>query len=147
MSTQAWVPQCTEDELLTAMFAVKRAFQVQAVWSDPGAFPVLHHLAVRGPSRQGPLADALGLDASTISRHVRSLVAEGWVEAARDPDDGRATVLTITERGTTFLADRLRTHRATLQAATSDFTAQERATLVRLLNKLADALGGPEENR
>ena len=69
------------------------------MWSDPGAFPVLHHLAVRGPSRQGPLADALGLDASTVSRHVRSLVADGWVEVARDPDDGRATVLTITARG------------------------------------------------
>jgi predicted ArsR family transcriptional regulator len=90
-------------------------------------------------------AEALGLDASTVSRHVRSLVADGLVDASRDPGDGRATVLSITEPGRQFLAERLRAHRATLQSATAGFTGQERADLVRLLHKLAAALGAAEE--
>ena len=145
MPQRAWAPECTEDELLAAMFAVKRVFQAQSVWADPGSFPVLHHLAVAGPARQAQLADALGLDASTVSRHVRTLVDEGWVAATRDPEDGRASVLSVTEQGVASMAERLRSHRATLQAATTDFTDDERAELVRLLTKLAAALA-PKEN-
>lgn len=146
MTTSAWAPQCPEDELLVAMFAVKRAFQAQAMWPDPGTFPLMHHLASSGPSRQGPLAEALGLDASTVSRHVRALVGQGWVDASRDPDDGRATVLAITDRGLAHLADRLRAHREALQAATNHLTGQERTELVRLLTKLAAALADPKES-
>jgi DNA-binding MarR family transcriptional regulator len=143
--TDPWVPECAEDEILVAIAAVKRGFHASAVGVDPGAFPVLHHLAASGASRQTALAEALGLDASTVSRHVRALVEGGFVEASRDPDDGRATVLTITGPGMAFLMDRLRTHRETLRAATSDFTTSERADLVRLLNKLAAALGARKE--
>jgi DNA-binding MarR family transcriptional regulator len=144
--TDPWVPECAEDELLVAIAAVKRGFQANAVGVDPGAFPVLHHLAASGPSRQAALAEALGLDASTVSRHVRALVDERLVEASRDPDDGRATVLVISGPGMAFLMDRLRTHRETLRAATSDFTPSERTELVRLLHKLAAALGAHKEN-
>jgi len=144
--TEPWVPECAEDELLVAIAAVKRGFQAHSVGIDPGTFPVLHHLAAAGPSRQAALAEALGLDASTVSRHVRALSDGGLVVATRDPDDGRATVLAITEPGMTFLMDRLRSHRETLRAATSDFTPSERTDLVRLLHKLAAALGARKEN-
>lgn len=129
-----------------AFAAVKRGFLANAVGVDPGTFPVLHHLAASGPSRQATLAEAIGLDASTVSRHVRALADDGLVVATRDPEDGRATVLTITEPGMTFLVERLRTHRETLRAATSGFTPSERTDLVRLLHKLAAALGTHKEN-
>lgn len=146
MPMEAWTPECTEDELLVALVMVKRAFVAQAALGDPGGFPVLHHLAVNGPSRQGTLAESLGLDASTISRHVRTMVDAGWVDTTRDPEDGRATLLSISERGMDHLADRLRSQRATLQAATAHFTPQERAELVRLLHELAAGLGEPKES-
>jgi DNA-binding MarR family transcriptional regulator len=145
VTDQPWAPECTEDALLVAMFAVKRAFQSRAVGLDPSAFPVLHHLASAGPSRQGALAEALGLDASTVSRHVRTLVADGLLTATRDPADGRATVLAISDAGHAQLTARLKAHRASLQAATATFTGQERDDLVRLLSKLADALTAPLE--
>jgi DNA-binding MarR family transcriptional regulator len=146
MATRCWTPECTEDELLVAMIAVKRAFQSQDMWADPGTFPVMHLLAAHGPSRQAPLAEALGLDASTVSRHVRALVEQGWVSASRDPHDGRATVLSITEQGSAHLTERLRTQRASLQAATAHLSEQERTELVRLLRKLAAALAAQKEN-
>lgn len=139
--TPAWAPRCTEDELLVAFAALKRGFQVSSVGLDPGAFPVLHHLAATGPSRQVQLAEALGLDASTVSRHVRSLVGGGLVVAERDPSDGRASVLSLTDSGQQHLADTLARHREALRAATVTLTPQERRELIRLLHKLAAALG------
>lgn len=143
---EIWTPECAEDELLVALVSVKRALLAAGGARDPGVFPVLHQLAAFGPSRQAPLADALSLDASTVSRHVRALVSDGLVEAARDPADGRATVLQITGAGQAYLREHLRAHRRTLGAATSGFTAGERAELVRLLHKLAGALGHVKES-
>lgn len=138
----AWAPMCTEDELLMAFGAVKRGFQASSMGSDPGTFPVLHHLAATGPARQVQLADALGLDASTVSRHVRALVGGGLVRAERDPSDGRASVLTLTDAGHQHLVDTLARHREALRAATATLTPQERRELIRLLRTLASALGG-----
>ena len=144
MSDRAWAPECTEDELLVAMVTLKRAFHARSIGMDPGAFAVLHHLAAHGPSRQTALAEALGLDASTVSRHVRALAVEGFVDVGRDPDDGRATLLTLTPAGRQHLEQRMRAHRESLRAATAGFDPAERAELVRLLHKLADALGQKE---
>ncbi len=139
-TTASWVPECAEDELLVALVAVRRAMQASMAGADPGTFPVLHHLAATGPTRQGHLAEALGLDASTVSRHVRALVEDGLVQAERDPSDGRATVLSVAPAGERALVERLHRHREVLAVATSGFTAEERAELVRLLGKFADTL-------
>lgn len=138
--TQAWTPECVEDDLLVAFVSVKRGFQAAAVGGDAGRFSVLHHLAATGPTRQGQLAEAIGLDASTVSRHVRALLDEGLVKASRDRDDGRATVLSICPAGHDFLTDHLTRSRHVLQAATASFSAAERAELIRLLRTLADSL-------
>ncbi len=138
--SEPWAPECAEDALLLAFIQVKRGMQHRALGADPGAFPVLHHLAVAGPCRQGALAEALSLDASTVSRHVRTLVDDGRIVASRDPEDGRATVLALTDAGHDSLRDRLAAHRAMLQEATAGFTGDERNELVRLLGKLAAAL-------
>ena len=143
--TDLWRPECREDEVLVAFASAKRAF-ASGSSGDPGVFPVLHVLASSGPSRQGALAEVLGLDASTISRHVRTLVRSGEATATRDPEDRRATVLTITPAGREHLVDRMRGHRVRLAAALESFTEQERAELVRLLTNLAAALSGSEEN-
>jgi DNA-binding MarR family transcriptional regulator len=145
--SEPWRPECAEDELLVALFALKRALQSGSVGADPGVYPVLHQLAALGPMRQGALAEQLGLDASTVSRHVRTLVEGGLVGASRDPVDGRAWVLAITSAGRERMSARLTAHRARLQAATSTFTADERAELIRLLTMLAAALGDQEEPR
>ncbi|MGB7981859.1 MAG: MarR family winged helix-turn-helix transcriptional regulator [Candidatus Nanopelagicales bacterium] len=145
MTDAPWTPECTEDALLVAFIGVKRALRVASVGADPGTFPILHHLAASGPTRQGHLAEVLGLDASTVSRHVRVLIDEGHVLASRDPQDGRASVLTISASGLAHLAQRLHSHRETLAAATASFSPSERAELIRLLAKLAEHLNHLEE--
>jgi len=126
-----------EDELMVAFIAVKRALHQASRDVDPGIFPVLHQLGVAGDQRQWQLAEALGLDASTVSRHVRALLTEGLIESKRDPHDGRATVLSISVTGREYLTERMAERRRDLEAGTRSFTDAERAELVRLLNKLA----------
>jgi len=135
-----------EDDLLVAFVAVKRGFHVASVGVDPGSFPILHHLAVSGPMRQGLLAAGIALDASTVSRHVRSLIDDGLVDATRDPLDGRVMVLAISPSGQEFLAAHLTRNRQTLQAATASFTDAERTELIRLLHKLAAELADFKES-
>lgn len=64
-------------------------------WS---AHLLLKTLASGGPMRAGELAAHLQFDPSTVSRQVAALVKEGLLERRADPDDGRASVLHVTDR-------------------------------------------------
>lgn len=143
-SSRPWRPSCLEDELLIALVNVRRAFSNRAagdgVVLDPGLFPLLHHLAVAGRMRQGQLAGAMRLDASTISRHVRSLVRDGLIQAAKDEVDARAVMLEITEQGRAALGADLVARRDVITAGSQEFSAAEKAELIRLLNKFTAAL-------
>ncbi len=50
------------------------------------------------PVRPGDLADQLEMDASTLTRNLQPLVAQGWV-AVGPGDDGRSRIITATQAG------------------------------------------------
>ncbi len=58
---------------------------------------VLAHLDE--PERMKPLAELLGRDATTVSRQIAGLEEAGLVQRSPCPDDGRATVVSITTAG------------------------------------------------
>jgi DNA-binding MarR family transcriptional regulator len=66
---------------------------------DRAGYLGLRTLERLGPIRTNALADALQLDASTVTRQVAALVADGFVERRPDPDDGRSSTLAITASG------------------------------------------------
>ncbi len=51
-----------------------------------------------GPSRPADLASALKMDASTLTRNLKPLIAAGWVEMAPGAD-GRTRAVSITAAG------------------------------------------------
>src|SRR5436309_648324 len=57
---------------------------------DAGAYAVLMAIAQAGPRRLNDLAEEFGLDKSTMSRHVSTLIRLGLVDRDPDPVDGRA---------------------------------------------------------
>src|SRR4051812_17514014 len=71
---------------------------------DGAAYGLLALLQDAGPLRASDLVHRLGLDKSTVSRQVATLVSLGLVDRAADPDDGRAHVLTPSPEGTARLA-------------------------------------------
>ena len=75
---------------------------------DGAAYGLLALLQDGGPLRASDLVARLGLDKSTVSRQVASLVDLGLVDRAADPDDGRAQVLTPSAEGSARLAGSVR---------------------------------------
>jgi DNA-binding MarR family transcriptional regulator len=59
----------------------------------------LTHVDLEGPMNARELAEREGVAPQSIARTVRSLEAEGMVARSPDPDDARAVLIEITERG------------------------------------------------
>ena len=61
-------------------------------------YSLLSHLATLGPMRPGELAAALKLDASTLTRNLQPLIAQGWVSVSAG-DDQRSRRVELTPAG------------------------------------------------
>jgi DNA-binding MarR family transcriptional regulator len=92
------------------------------------------------PRRVGAIADTLQVESPHVTRHVAALEQRGLVERVRDPDDGRAWRITLTDEGA-VAADRCRqVTNDWLGGALAGWSGADRAELSRLMNKLADDL-------
>jgi DNA-binding MarR family transcriptional regulator len=107
---------------------------------DRGATAMLAHLAGIGEARGSDLAQHVCLDASTVSRHLRSLEAAGYISRRTDPVDARAALIEATPSGRAALAAALATRVDTFRRATEAWSDDDRATLARLTRRLADDL-------
>jgi DNA-binding MarR family transcriptional regulator len=103
---------------------------------DGAAYGLLALLADTGPLRASDLVARLGLDKSTVSRQVSSLVALGMVDRDPDPADGRAQVLRTSAEGAARLAGIREARRARWEADMSGWPADDVATLAELLARL-----------
>ena len=85
---------------------------------QPASYLMLSHVAESGPMRASSVADLFTVDKGAISRQVTHLMELGLVEKSRDPEDGRAWLLsatpdavqrlrTVAEQRRTYLAERL----------------------------------------
>jgi DNA-binding MarR family transcriptional regulator len=103
---------------------------------DGAAYGLLALLQDTGPLRASDLVARLGLDKSTVSRQLSSLVELGLVDRTADPDDGRAQVLTPSAEGAARLA-RIRTaRRARWESDMAGWPPEDVATLAVLLERL-----------
>lgn len=93
-----------------------------------------------GAMRPGELAVRQHVDRSTVTPQVRRLVRAGYAVRLPAPDDRRAALIDLTEKGravvdhTRLLAD----HAFAL--ATADWTAEEQAALGELLCRFTGAI-------
>jgi DNA-binding MarR family transcriptional regulator len=116
--------------------------QLRAAWrGDPAAIGVLYELSRIGPARLSALANALALDISTTSRHVRTLEADDLIERQADEADGRATLLHVTDGGKEFLTDAIAERSAVLRAATASWSEDDLTELHTYLKRLAEDIG------
>ncbi len=92
---------------------------------DKASFVLLANLSHLGPSRSSALAEAVFSDPSTVSRQVATLVKEGWVERRADPDDGRASVLAVTDAGNRLLDERRQQRNQAIARMFTDWSEQD----------------------
>ena len=82
--------------------------------------------------RASDVAQALGLDKSTVSRGLTQLESLGLIERVGDPDDGRARLLRLTETGAErFGAMRIQ-RQAEFRAILDRWETPDLASLARL---------------
>jgi DNA-binding MarR family transcriptional regulator len=129
-------------ELVVSLLTVARRLRARLPEGriDPAQMFVLHHVAARGSLRVSALAEAMGLDISTASRHVRQLELGGYLVRTGDPDDRRASRVRLTRRGRGALERAMRARAARLDRAIAGWPEEDRATLTTLMNRLADSL-------
>lgn len=132
----------TSIDLYAAFVRVGRGFKRLGTASpvDGPTLGLLYEIEQRGPLRPSDLASCVGLDASTVSRHVAGLERLGYVDRATDPEDRRATRLVLTGEGADVLVTAMAHRSRLVNDALAGWSDSDQATLERLLHRLADDL-------
>jgi DNA-binding MarR family transcriptional regulator len=107
---------------------------------DPPAFALLSRLGERGPMRLSALADCLLVDVSTISRQVHDIEQSGWVARDRDPHDGRAYLLRLTDDGRAVLDAGQRQRQRALRQMLAGWDDEDCRTLAEHLGRFNQAM-------
>lgn len=107
---------------------------------DPAQATLLYALKCHGAMRLGDLAEAMKLDASTVSRHVQQLGDHGMIDREPDPEDGRARIIALSDAGAASLARTFDERRTFLTAALHDWSDTDRRRLREDLERLTAAL-------
>lgn len=129
------------EQVVIEAFRVARTLGAadRSIGGPPRAW-LLHRLALAPGIRVADLADGCGLDASTASRHVRTLEDAGLVTRVGDPEDRRAARLSLTPDGQRALESALRVRGNLVARATAQWSATDRRQLAELLGRLSEDL-------
>jgi DNA-binding MarR family transcriptional regulator len=101
---------------------------------------VLGLLSDHGELRLGALAGMLGVDTSVVSRTVALAVQRGLVSRRPDPRDGRACLVSPTERGIQCLAERRNQRLRLLSSVIDGWEPGSAEALLAGLTRLCDGL-------
>jgi MarR family transcriptional regulator for hemolysin len=135
--------------LASAARIVRRAFD-EALAEAGGSLPVwlvLLNLKTRRPGNQRELAEAVGVKEATLTHHLNSMDAEGFITRHRDGTNRRIHVVELTEVGEeTFL--RLRTAAVAFdKRLRAGITEKEVAILDGVLERLVQNVAADDEPR
>lgn len=132
-----------ERAITRAMRGSRQRMARRSTRLEGAGYILLTTLETSEPARMSDLATALRLDASTISRQVRYLEDVGMLRREPDPDDGRASRVLLSDRGRAELSLQRNERHAVFDSAMSDWNESDRATLVGLMERLANAVESP----
>ncbi|HEX4214616.1 MAG TPA: MarR family transcriptional regulator [Candidatus Dormibacteraeota bacterium] len=109
----------------------------------------LQAVAARGPVRPTDIASEVGLHHSSITRQIQTLQQLGLVQVGPDPDDGRASAISLTERGASEM-ERLLEHGVDrFVAFVADWDVEDVRRLAELLWRFEESkarVGPPRES-
>jgi DNA-binding MarR family transcriptional regulator len=114
---------------------------------DRAGYWLLVRISGQAPIRMSELADSVELDLSTVSRQIRNLVESGLVGKIPDPVDGRASLLSLSERGWAVLESVSEARRRVLAEVLDDWTKAERNALASGMLRLEVGLHHTKESQ
>ena len=95
-------------------------------------FTILVNLMLRGGTPITELAEALGMDRTTLTRNIALLSANGWADSRLADEDARAHVISVTDRGRAVAFAALPAWRKAQASVAEALGATEVAALRRL---------------
>ena len=118
------------DELLGLVARLNRWATRQArLEAPPAQVRLLAQIHELGPVRIGDLALADHTSQPTMTTQVRRLEEHGWAERSADPEDARASLITITALGSEILAGARRSRAEALRPVIDALTPADRDRL------------------
>jgi DNA-binding MarR family transcriptional regulator len=129
----------TGQALLMALFSTVRRMRgtgsSEAI--DLGSIYVLQMVMINPGIRVSELAGNLGLDASTVSRHVQALEQSGYLKRKPDPKDKRASCVQLTDDGLGVIVSAFRARAAMIMEAMRKWSVEDRTLFTELAVRFA----------
>ena len=142
------VAESTVDQVENSLIPLVRYLSSPRTWRriarsadiplDRASYLVLRAVAESEPVRTTALAEQLGVDRSTMSRHVTVLDQAGFVTRTADPDDGRAQAVSLTPAGREVMEKTRAARHDLITDGLAEWDDTDRAHLAALLGRLAD---------
>jgi DNA-binding MarR family transcriptional regulator len=148
MKTRKKLLSGVEERLLGLILRANRAriyedmLRGAGVDMDKALYPVLSATGAIGPARVSEIAEVVGLNPTTVSRHLTSLEEMGFVSRAASDRDGRAAAVDLTEAGKRAVSDLRKARRALFAELLDDFGDEELARFESYLGRLFQAFEG-----
>lgn len=102
------------------------------------AFRIMYVLWLAGKLEPHRLAEVAGMSRAAVSNLVRPLCEQGILKRESHPDDGRAVLLSLTEKGECAARGAYQAQNVREAQWVAALSREERDTLVALLAKLVD---------
>ncbi len=93
-----------------------------------------------GSPRVTELAERIGVDTPSVTRKVQQLESDGLVRRDPDPDDRRASRISLTRRGRDVVARVRRAHREILTRVFDDWDRGELSAFSDMIGRFAEGL-------
>ena len=121
--------------VLTRNFELLRRRRSQQLEVDRAEYLMLRTLDVLSAPSIGDLAEALGLDPSTVGRQVTTLTDAGWAGRLVDPADRRRMIVQITPAGRAAMRRTSEERRRRTQDLLADWNRDDLETLARMFSR------------
>jgi len=136
---------CTNLKLRQLSRVVTRHYDsfVAATGLKNTQYSLLSHVVLLGPIRPSDLAQRMRLDASTLTRNLQPLIAQGWLRQGPG-DDARSRLVEATEAGRGKRAEAQRAWKQAQLALNARLGSERVAALHALLEDCIDRLDTEE---
>jgi DNA-binding MarR family transcriptional regulator len=130
-------------ELVDEVFRFVRLLKAgaaRATGQEQSSMQLLWPLMHEGPLRLRELAEAKGVDQSTVSRQAAQLVHAGLIRREPDPGDRRAQLHALTDRGRAVCREVMAARRQEIAAALADWDTDRIVQFVQLFRDFNQAV-------
>jgi DNA-binding MarR family transcriptional regulator len=107
---------------------------------DRAAYLLLHRLDNSRAVGVKALAEAMGIDSSTVTRQVAPLVESGLVDRVPNPDDGRAVLLELSPLGRERLKEVRASRQEMIRRLVADWPDQDQQSFCDLLTRFNQSM-------